>query len=939
MNYDSYYENLKFYLEDLYSSTSLGNCAGKVTDLPLLHKNKVKNEDLQTHSLELLKTVFSAFITELPEIDSIGDFLPREDIKAIHDIVKDVDFLQRNKEQIMATLIRLRPYLESIERLFYFLKKDGLGNEILGKIRKKISESFELFSDSLQPHSNFRFPEYFDFELNFQSELLEHGYVDLMNAYKENFFSNYYPIGIFGNPGYGKTIFLRQLTNEITDYSLQLEPSVFTRVPFFFKAKILAKCIKEICTREVTAFSEDGEQINYRGTIPNSFEELVEVIRLSAVMTEPSLDLQNLNKMIDSWKHNLPHMLIIVDAMDECGSRDERYSIFEFLEASFSEFTFLTPEVIFSCRWSHNMELNDISVASDFQLSLDFEMSFTQEELENIMPTKLANAWGISSDRLSYIASKNYFRIQHAAKSPLFVGFYCWIIYNKMLDRINLGDKPIKLPIKGDYSFESVEFLKMIIDIGLEIIIKDRISNFDAQQVRSDFLLVSSVSKLMNSQNYSEIFHLCEIIFSRPITEQNQRILKENLGIIFVSDGKNFEFTHETIMEVALGLLMIEDEDFLKILKTDLSHILEQKWSTCQLLTLADAPNISSKPTKYNLMNRILSVVDKFPSSIRFLINNVITIDSEIIDKIHYTDGKLTIGKTKSKRTWEYHLLDRFETAANSDSPFSLPQNVFLINTENIKAHQNWRIDRIKQTRRSKRVMPLMTNERKLTLVNLKNIEQIQGIWTKGQITRSIIENWDIYSDLYSNEVIVTSYRKFMRLDQNNDISVSPALIYNTVKRLIQFDNKDLIDIFIAHSTESRYKRYNQAILSNLNMSDVIESYINLRDLQNHKKSITKNIDVCDFFVELENKNYSDETKRWLFQFCLKEGVYSDALRILFQNATDGKWKYEDNTNVLILLKNLGAPEWMIRFELANKNFSRRNRSIDFARELRRSQD
>ena len=119
--------------------------------------------------------------------------------------------------------------------------------------------------------------------------------------------------------------------------------------------------------------------------------------------------------------------------------------------------------------------------------------------------------------------------------------------------------------------------MKKIIEIGLEINIKDRVSNVDVQAIRKDFLFVSAVSELMDSNNFEEIFELCDAIFSHKIPAQNQKILKENLGVIYANDGEDVEFTHKTIKEVALGLLMIEDFDFHEKIKGELRHVIERK--------------------------------------------------------------------------------------------------------------------------------------------------------------------------------------------------------------------------------------------------------------------------------------------------------------------------------------------------------------------------
>ena len=68
----------KSYLEDLYSATFLGKCAGKVTQLPQLHKNKVKNLDIQRESFHLLQWVVRAIVAEGIHGKNSSDTLTQE---------------------------------------------------------------------------------------------------------------------------------------------------------------------------------------------------------------------------------------------------------------------------------------------------------------------------------------------------------------------------------------------------------------------------------------------------------------------------------------------------------------------------------------------------------------------------------------------------------------------------------------------------------------------------------------------------------------------------------------------------------------------------------------------------------------------------------------------------------------------------------------------
>ena len=60
-------------------------------------------------------------------------------------------------------------------------------------------------------------------------------------AHRNGFWINGPPLGIYGNPGFGKTIYLRQLAHELADQALEQGPQQYTEIPFFFKAKVLAK--------------------------------------------------------------------------------------------------------------------------------------------------------------------------------------------------------------------------------------------------------------------------------------------------------------------------------------------------------------------------------------------------------------------------------------------------------------------------------------------------------------------------------------------------------------------------------------------------------------------------------------------------------------------------------------------------------------------------
>ena len=209
MSEKSLHEATKSYLEDLYSATYVGKCAGKETQLPLLHKNKIKNLSLQQHSLEYLQRMIADIFKRNLQPDC-RDFLSESDLDAVHKAIQGVDFLADPMNGKIKTAIeRLEPYLVGIENLSK--------------------------SDVMEVIEPWMVEEYFGVDLHLSKELLMYGYVDIAKALNDALISNWNPLGVFGDPGFGKTIYLRQLTHEITDNALAEGSQEHAIIPIFLK--------------------------------------------------------------------------------------------------------------------------------------------------------------------------------------------------------------------------------------------------------------------------------------------------------------------------------------------------------------------------------------------------------------------------------------------------------------------------------------------------------------------------------------------------------------------------------------------------------------------------------------------------------------------------------------------------------------------------------
>ena len=353
-------------------------------------------------------------------------------------------------------------------------------------------------------------------------------------------------------------------------------------------------------------------------SFPKNKDEFVEVILNSAIECQPNLTPDYLEAILNDIGLLQSPTIFIIDAIDELSDINDYAVIMNFLE-KIHDFTFSFPYVIQSCRYSHRDDVTLLTDTNDLAWPIDFEMEFTDNELQNVMPVKLANAWGISSDKLSFIASKTYSKFQEVANNPLFVGLFCLLIQNNQLDEINRNYNSVRLPIKGKYSFAHVEFLKKIIEIGLDVNVKERQRNYNLESIRNDFLYVSAIHTLTGFDSFEKIFKTSEGIFNHKINSLNRKILKENLGIIYANDGKKIQFTHKTISEVGLGLLIKENGEFRNFIKGHYSHLIDNNWSNCTILTLVDLEKIQEKNEDY-LIRVLLSVIDDYPSSRHYIL-------------------------------------------------------------------------------------------------------------------------------------------------------------------------------------------------------------------------------------------------------------------------------------------------------------------------------
>ena len=304
--------------------------------------------------------------------------------------------------------------------------------------------------------------------------------------------------------------------------------------------------------------------------------------------TESDLNEEEIRNLFEIQRSVAKNMILFVDAYDEVPSQDARFELVNFISDEIENHGW---PVIMTCRNSHEEELETVfkQMNNDLNPHYKYKIHFTNEELQFVMPTKLANAWGMNSDQISHTVALEFEAFKNVLTHPLFVGLFCML----KSEGAELTVLDIELNSEDRMSIHHVSFLKQVIDFGLRINIKDRksISDEDEKVIRKAFLYIAAIHLTLGINNLDNILTIMEKLHNFSINEKNRTILAENLGVMFVNGEKEIEWTHKTLPEVALGLLLNEDRDFVDFLG-DLNFGRFGKnddlWSECLFLTIIE---------------------------------------------------------------------------------------------------------------------------------------------------------------------------------------------------------------------------------------------------------------------------------------------------------------------------------------------------------------
>ena len=327
-------------------------------------------------------------------------------------------------------------------------------------------------------------------------------------------------------------------------------------------------------------------------------------------------DIRIMEDMVNN-KAILSNYVILIDAYDECKSKSDRVQLINTIVDDIRE---VGMKVVVTCRNSHRDELiTMIDEIGGIEQFTELDITFTPHDLQFEMPMKLANAWGISGEQISYEVGYRFNQFKEVLTHPLFVGLFCLLLQKGEIDKIDTTSSTA-LSLKGDIGVAHVQFLRKIIDIGLEINISDRTKEFDSAKIKMAFKHIAALNHLFAIEDFTLLIEALENSCGIILSADEIEILQNNLGIMYATDGNTLEWSHKTLSEVATGILLAEtDYNIVSntyslnwrgfVSKGERGSILTKSWSECLILTIA---LISSESSKTKLVQSIINTLPKF---------------------------------------------------------------------------------------------------------------------------------------------------------------------------------------------------------------------------------------------------------------------------------------------------------------------------------------
>jgi len=678
--------------------------------------------------------------------------------------------------------------LRSIPKADYFRVLGALSEQMIPLVSKK--QNLEKLCNYIAIREEFRSDAYpLIYGRPWSDQSAPENYEELMLAMETSTQNDTTKVlRIFGDPGQGKSTLLQQLAYDFATNQLVHQKD---HMPFYFKAKHIPR----LGTTLLSEGALGTVEMSNNEPILDDFraEEIVDALFESDADLKEYITREELIQLIhlEGEDSIAKPRCIFIDAFDECSTVADQEYVREFIKNEVEDFH---SNIIVTCRTTHRDSL-EIESNNAYTCLLHY----TQEELRREMPKKLSDAWGINRDMLTIPTNLYFDNYQAVLSHPLYVGWFCFLLRN---NKLQITEQPDFNILQGNSVINElhIAFLKQVIEVGIEISIAEkyptRTDAFDQEKILDLFCLIAANYFTMNTQNLDVILTRINRVHSEiKITPIEEEFIRNNMGLLFVNDEHALEFTHETLPEVALGIIF-EDERFADEYlpkaaeESGLMHrrdlINSSAWSQCIVLTRAVLRrNRGDGPLKSCIIDLLPSVPGPFiEQTIGMLTVNkgpIISIQNDGLypymnqenvqptqdEIILYEVGQKYIDSIKNSERFPLNWPERFYNSSASKHPVDvIYQHTTIFDCSDLLIATN--------------------SLRLMQYVSLSSASRILELWTdEGEIDNPILLQWYLGHVQHGSSNIEFEANFLDRLTWDGQRKIQPNNLNNTASRLI----------------------------------------------------------------------------------------------------------------------------------------------------------
>ena len=419
---------------------------------------------------------------------------------------------------------------------------------------------------------------------------------------------------LLGSPGQGKSTRMKQMTY---DFVLKQLESKTPSIPLYINAKefLLENDVENQNDRT------DNTKLEYSSLICH--ELIGEYISNTLPDINKYFTTEELREFIALAEHfeTQPYVLFI-DALDELSDENSITSLLRKLEEGIQEFDF---HVILSCRTTYK---NYVQNRFNFVCNLEIP----EKDLRIEMPKKLCDAWGFSRFPVTYNTETFFETYRQVLTHPLFVGWFCLLIKEDRLEEFN-PEQATGFDVELDIMPIHVDFLTKIIQEGIKLRLKDSKTSAsidEYEEIFELFLLIAANSFKLNTKDMDLILARIKAVHHIEIKPEVEVFIRENLGVAY-EIGKNIEWTHKTIPEVAFAILLSSD-------KFSDHYMANHKWSITTIIARAMQ---QAKDNKSTIVSELVSLIGEYHARDINTMLNIFRKSASEISKLDTTDCHL----------------------------------------------------------------------------------------------------------------------------------------------------------------------------------------------------------------------------------------------------------------------------------------------------------